>query len=130
MTDELITPETFQLAKEIGFDEHICRCGGFPDCICNHDELLPTQSLLRKWLREEYSLHVEVKPWKSKEDVAIWFAQVFTLKFFNVSFNSFEYVTMFSRGETYEEALELGLVEALKRIKSTNKPTDSKSDEN
>ena len=115
MTEQLITKETFELAKLKGFDEKICRCGGFPECICN--DPLPTQALIQKWLRDNHRLHVEVKPWKSKEDVPTWHAQVFTLMRFNMSFQSFEYVTMFSYGNEYEEALEKGIVSALNLLK-------------
>ena len=37
MTEQLITKKTFELAKLKGFDVYTCRCGGFPECICNHD---------------------------------------------------------------------------------------------
>jgi hypothetical protein len=121
MIEQLITKETFELAKLKGFDVYICRCGGFPDCICNHDNLLPTQAIVQKWLRDKHRLHVEVKPWKSEEDIPTWHAQVFTLKLFNVSFQSFEYVTMFSYGKEYEEALEKGIISALNCIKDNGR---------
>ena len=117
MIEQLITKETFELAKLKGFDVYDCRCGGFPECICNHDYLLPTQTVVHTWLRNKQQLHVEVKPWKSNEDIPVWHAQVFTLKRFNVSFQSFEYVTMFNYGKEYEEALEKGLVSALNLLK-------------
>ena len=117
MIEQLITKETFELAKLKGFDVYDCRCGGFPECICNHDFLLPTQTVLHTWLRKEKRLHVEVKPWKSKDDTVSWHSQVFTLLRFNMSFQSFEYVTMFCFGNEYEDAMEKGLVAALNLLK-------------
>ena len=67
MNEQLILLDTFKLAKERGFNIYICRCGGFPECICNHDELLPTQSLLQKWLREIHEIEVSVKVFYSPQ---------------------------------------------------------------
>jgi hypothetical protein len=138
MTDQLVTKETAILAKLKGFNGK-CFAGydvgitnplwlhtdGKFESLCYRDKstvnedciLVPTQALLQKWLRDEHSLHVEVKPWKSKEDIPVWHAQVFTLLRFNMSFQSFEYVTMFSYGKEYEEALEKGLISALNLLK-------------
>lgn len=115
MAEQLITKETFELAKLKGFDVKTCRCGGFPECICT--DPLPTQAVLHTWLRDEKRLHVDVKPWKSKDDTVSWHSQVFTLLRFNMSFQSFEYVTMFGFGKEYEEAMEKGLVSALNLLK-------------
>jgi hypothetical protein len=59
----------------------------------------PTQSLLQRWLREVYNINVEVCYWESDKK---WQSKIKT--YFTVS------VT------TYEEALEVGLQEALKLI--------------
>ena len=118
MKEELIRTETYTLAKEKGFDIHVCRCGGYPECIC--EDRLPTQSLLQKWLREKHRLHVKVEPGTSKDDTVNWHAQVFTLRRFNVTFRSFEYATMFVFADEYEECLEKGLISALNLIASVS----------
>jgi hypothetical protein len=138
MTDQLVTKETATLAKLKGFNG---KCfAGYDEGITNplwlHSDgkfeslsyrdkstvmencvLVPTQALLLKWLRDKKSLHVEIKPWKSKDDTVTWHSQVFTLTRFNVTFQSFEYVTMFCFAKEYEEALEKGLVAALNLLK-------------
>lgn len=126
MKDEIITFETAKLAKEKGFDE-ICEylwSGSgdeplFSEKIRNHNTGLnhnrewysqTTQSLLQKWLREEHNLHI------------------------GISVNQFGYGLMYSIINTkdckcvsdlkggvndkfsYEEALEAGLIAALKLI--------------
>jgi len=123
MKDEIVKLDTANLAREKGLDFELdlggnCTCyNKDKELVCYHvhfqypdrDEYVfaPTQSFLQKWLRDEHRLHIEVKPWKSKEDVPVWHAQVFTLTRFNVSFQSFEYV----------KALEKGLVLALNLLK-------------
>lgn len=59
---------------------------------------IPTQSLLQKWLREKYKIHIYVQP---------------TLSFDKWTLNHNFYQTY----NTYEETLEAGLIEALKLIK-------------
>lgn len=107
MEDQLISFETAKLAKEKGFNLWTSCKAHFPlylkgeieyrDFIRNIGEpLAPTQSLLQRWLREEFDYHASVrragKDWKTSID---------------------EYTTF----ETYEEALERGLQELLKLIK-------------
>ena len=130
MEDTYITFDTALLAKVKGFT--LNNVGSHPYNYYNDDGTegvigwghlhldsparLP-QSVLHKWLRDEQRLHVEVKPLKSNEDIPVWHAQVFTLKRFSMTFQSFEYVTMFSHGKEYEEAFEKGLVQALNLLK-------------
>jgi hypothetical protein len=95
MKEQLITFKTAKLAKEKGFDlnRHI------------NDECSPTQSLLQKWLRDKHNIHLTVT---------------------SISQESWQYhITKIgdSLGKNYiedfynyEEALELGLMEALKLI--------------
>ena len=107
MEDTLISFETAKIAKEKGFEfkvvwEYIL---GFKN---NHerDKYLPTQSLLAKWLREKHNIiilvlydgktfyyQIQRKEW---EDCIIQF---------DLTLN-----------QTYEEAYEIGLQEALKLI--------------
>lgn len=66
MEEQLISSETAKLAKDKGFNlKEPCTCGGFPNCICDAVRIdnyiyKPTQSLLQKWLREIYNIHIVV----------------------------------------------------------------------
>ena len=116
MKDELITLETFKLAKEKGFDLKICDCGGFPDCICDQDKIAPTQSLLQRWLREEYFIHAS-----SHCNHSGWFWDI--EKTNGTSLVVFELQdNMSGHFNTYEQALEAGLLEALKIVKDYENP--------
>ena len=135
MEEELITLQTAKLAKEKGFDvrcekayfetgRHILetiRDGEItfpykPPRILKRnygDEFTifiaeaPTQSLLQKWLREEYNIDVIVECDNNGDKfykVRVWE---------NGNYNLL-YLTLFKK---YEEALEAGLQEGLKLIK-------------
>ena len=58
LEDQRIELNTLELAREKGFKYEVCICGGYPECIC--DNIPPTQSLLQKWLRNIYKLHITV----------------------------------------------------------------------
>lgn len=103
MTEQLISPEALELAKQKGFDVYVCRCGGFPECICNHDNLLPTQSLVQKWLREVHGLIL-----------CVTFTNITGIKW---GYNIHGKNTIYT-GNSYEECLEAGLIEALGMLKS------------
>ena len=140
MKNELIKFETAKLAKEKGFDEecdyiweddielqklNYYNGGGSgvitnstlkddadtQDAICT----VPTQSLLQRWLREVYKINVSTDPvyqeTKKHIDTGIWFSNVETLTGRGLSHGGGDF-------KTYEEALEKGLQEALKLIKS------------
>ena len=114
MKDELISYETAQLAKEKGFkiktpyvfllnsDKIVPFKNHIREC------LAPTQSLLQRWLREKYNIHISVKATNTKTPN-----------------NSFE--VLVSRNNErdyfhygyfdYENSLEGGLLNALKLIK-------------
>ena len=98
MTDQLISFETLELAMSKGFIWY------------DHKRRrMPTQSLLQKWLREKHNLIVE--PIGSVVD------KTFGIKIFYLG----KIATKLSiggpnYGNTYEEALEAGLIEALKLI--------------
>ena len=131
MEEELISFETAKLAKEKGFniptrnfyadksweDEQVYNCGsvGYPeftnDMGANHGfgdiTLIPIQSVLQKWLREVHNIHLVIKP-RFKGDL--------NNPIVDYSYNG-------EKGDrnnifypTYEEALEVGLQEALKLI--------------
>jgi len=123
MNEELITFETAKLAKEKEFD-WTSKCyhsdGSFQDreylqnynhsVFIDKDEYLisaPTQSLLQKWLREVHNIHVfpVIEPLGRKYRGST----VYNEKKDNYIESNFYY-------NSYEEALEIGLQEALKLI--------------
>lgn len=73
----------------------------------------PTQSLLQKWLREEYNLHIYVVP--NGNNLGWRIANLRDIKVDKLVYDIKEEFqdTLFN---TYEEALEVGLQEALKLI--------------
>lgn len=109
MIEKLVSFETGKLAREKGFDVHICRCGGFPDCICDGTDINPTQSLLQKWLRDTRNIQVYCfSTTKNGEG-----------KYRDYVVHVNENILNDSRDEeyqTYEEALEAGLQFALEMI--------------
>ena len=136
MEEELITLQTAKLAKEKGFDvrcekayfetgRHILetiRDGEItfpykPPRILKRnygDEFTifiaeaPTQSLLQKWLREEYNIIVLV----DYEGIDGYY-----YKFYSYKEGNKNYDASYKNYNTYEEALEVGLQEGLKLIK-------------
>jgi uncharacterized protein Veg len=144
MTDQLISFETAKLAKEKGIhtidapylyryinDANYNEIFPAPnkskrasyvylDIIMNNlhkyednDILTPTQSLLQKWLREKYDIHIIVKPvtWTHKPNGG--YTVTYTYSLMKVLTDTLK------RNENYgiyEEALEIGLQEALKLI--------------
>ena len=131
MEDTRITFETAKLAKEKGFYQEPNRLkipyynykgefkGDVKDWLRkylrNEDTSdvesvsAPTQSLLAKWLREEYNIHVT--------------SQIGNLDFINTYHYEIRYIDknkfmckVNGNFKTYEEALEIGLQKALKLI--------------
>jgi hypothetical protein len=116
MKDELVKYEVAKLAKEKGFNE-LCNCYITEE---NTYELIqpkyynnsegnliscPTQSLLQRWLRENHGVHLQV---------IFGIGRMFhcAIDYMNVRIR--EYSTI---SDTYEKALEAGLLQALKDIK-------------
>ena len=140
MEEVLVQFETAKLAKDKGYnitnifsyDENtglmLPKDPAYPGWHCYALEGVcpaPTQSLLQKWLREKYKLevHVSFNPdweWNDKDEclcvnkgyrvdwgfVGIW-----------KKYETESYPLEKSNISTYEEALEVGLQEALKLIK-------------
>lgn len=122
MKEQLVSLQTAKLAKEKGLKLNYCRELFYPDPDkegeyvtneCSHDwEFIedkdwysrPTQALLQKWLREVHNLIVIIDwgPLSEKYSYEIYH---------NGKDYGVEYVNV-----TYEEALEEGLIEALKLI--------------
>ena len=118
MKEQLITFETAKLAKEKGFDSKYTEdydTLGFVQqrgILESHNlerVSAPTQSLLQKWLREVHNIYVLIEI----HDSAKWFYFQITYK----TNEGVEYTVPSSFYNTYEEALEVGLQEALKLIK-------------
>ena len=137
MKDKLISFETAKLAKEKGFNfttnevyniKRNIKLGlAMPcDSIASWQERVnlklvykppvsvPTQSLLQKWLREKHNLHVWVTYHYPKNQTG--YTRLFNVKYV--------YVLMFKsnnkrRYNSYEDALETGLQEALKLIEKS-----------
>jgi hypothetical protein len=126
MQEELVSFETAKLAKEKGFilshplylyDENgkiinlkksfdLARQTFILD---SKTTLAPTQSLLQKWLREVYNTHLMVEPFYNEQKVLVYGLDIITERI--------EEETIVEKGfKTYEEALEVGLQEALKLI--------------
>ena len=128
MSEQRISFETAKLAKEIGFilnyptacytddgqlwiSENLLseRITGKPKPLLIFNA--PTQSLLQKWLREKHNIHIEIdldtddrfyilKPYKYVVDI----------------YQDVDHKFIKELIDSYEEALEIGLQEALKLI--------------
>ena len=122
MIEELVTLETAKLLKEKGFNEY-CKNVIDVDSILRetlyrtNDNLpkqcfsLPTQSIAQKWLRETKKLHITIYNSASGYTYDISKADMGTVLY------------CFPEGpndggnwDTYEEALETGIIKALKLI--------------
>jgi hypothetical protein len=78
----------------------------------------PTQSLLQKWLREKHKLFVWVEPDEiNKKSMCTYFIQSMDESIVINEFSEPRFKTWIMANKTYEEALEKGLLEALKLIK-------------
>ena len=130
MEDTRVTFETAKLAKEKGFDA-LCYdafnsignlySNGWCEYLYDNkveipfrsgvlesqDILAPTQSLLTKWLREEYNIIVLV----DYEGIDGYY-----YKFYSYKEGNKNYDASYKNYNTYEEALEAGLQVALKLI--------------
>lgn len=125
MKEQYISLETAKIAKEKGFDWPCIFAYDKLDMLC-HDltdlfkgvnynsswmmKSAPAQFFLQKWLRERHGIHIAIRR-------LIWHGQV--------EYNDFVYpsgsdkhtdTTLGNEWETYEEALENALQEALKLI--------------
>jgi hypothetical protein len=145
MKDELISFSTAKLAKEKGFDIPTINCynvdnrllefipvikGGIKDAVLHGGDILfddwnnngkesksaPTQSLLQKWLREKHKINVESNYLPNIPGYRCLFVPMTDkisakekYKLFSKYYGTINY-------DTYEEALEAGLQEALKLI--------------
>lgn len=109
MEDQLISHETAVLAIKVGIEKDIWieydEIQGTTDSFESiHHQI--TQSLLQRWLREEHNIHINCM-FSNREDINGYFYGIIESK-------ESEDCKVY---ETYEEALEVGLQEALKLIK-------------
>ena len=122
MQEELITFETARLAKEKGFNSIKCVSytleGDICDKPCYNLEgdgkyliSAPSQSLLQRWLREKHNILVEPS-WEGTHEIYSINYRIIILG--NTIYKDFR--GCFD-GQSYEQALEVGLQEALKLIK-------------
>lgn len=117
MRKQLISFETVRLSKEKGCTLEKCTCGGYLDCICEDKRI--TQSLLQKWLRKKYNIHANPIP-NFQTD---WGQYHLGIVFKN---NKSQVDMMILEDEdgrnklfdSYEQALEKGLIAALKLIEN------------
>jgi len=131
MKEQLINFETAKLAKEVGFDNGCYHLHGEYDGyvgIHNIDNFnrsndkkqysAPTQSLLQKWLREEHNIQVFMKPfYDSKEKKTTFACDI-------IEIVRSGRVKKSHRCDTYEDALEEGLVNGLNLVKELNELKD------
>lgn len=108
-TAKLITKNDFDVLCEYGYGQ--CNDGTDSDPFVLNDIVktypAPTQSLLQKWLREKYHIAVEVAQMGIENFFPMnWILEIGGLKG----------IRMHKKYKTYEEALEVGLYEALKYI--------------
>ena len=121
MKEQLISFETAKLAKEKGFNipclfgygkkeelKTYNKADDFNSYVGTYTQIsAPTQSLLQKWLREAHDLYVYCIP--NINVLGVWH---YVVEFKNKASNEIS-----QHYDTYEEALEKGLQEALKLIK-------------
>ena len=104
MKEEIISLETAKLANEKGFNYP-----GFMMFDMMGNINLPTQPLLQRWLREVYNIHINVM-----NQVDHWELMITRRNPYSGSLGLSELESRCF--ETYEETLEIGLLEVLKLI--------------
>ena len=112
MTEELITLETAKLLKEKGFQQRKYLINVSTLHHCYKYLSVPPQSVAQKWLRETKNLHIEIYRNACGYGYAI-------VKANNGTWMEDDDAKGTNDGgnwDTYEEALEAGIFEALKLI--------------
>lgn len=139
MYEEAIKLETAKLASKKGFnirqiqyfdskdelveiyscycdarDVNICSCGAQESYDAGGNATqAPSQALLQKWLREIHNIHITM----NISNIGNYYAQVY--EFIPENKNNiffFKSQNVFEKMNSYEEAMEVGLLEALKLI--------------
>lgn len=123
MEDKLVSFEAAKLAKNNNFpymdygygysDDGLLVDPMFTTVICK----APTQTSLQKWLREVHNIHIMIN---YKPNKKMWDAMAYSLllsgKEFTNEYFIWKNLDNLDDYNTYEEALENGLIEALKII--------------
>jgi hypothetical protein len=138
MKEELVTLETALLAKEKGFDWNVVnfynsnnQISTGPEYMSERDAIhnwntggtyptrddeviasAPTQSLLQKWLRDVHNIGVTVG---IDDSGALWGYTIFPIDEEKSSYQGYPFINEIIY-DTYEETLEVGLLEALNLI--------------
>ncbi len=123
MTEELVTLETAKLLKEKGFNEYCKNVIDIDNILREtlyrtNDNLpkqcfsLPTQSLAQKWLRETKNLHITIYNSACGYGYEISKADNGT----HIASSTYKGTNDGGEWDTYEEALDNGIQEALKLI--------------
>ena len=120
MTDQLVSFETAKLAQEKGFEQSQPAIQYTEDCNHNTGDrgqfikharyTCVTQSLLQKWLREVHKIHI---------GLILWGNGTWDYTIIDISANECirECSPFTTKGfKTFEDALEQGLIEALKLL--------------
>ena len=132
MKEELISFETAKLAKEVGFECSVSsyykngklKHKRFSTNVNGKEEqaiwdifgfeiiAAPAQSLLQRWLREKYKLHIHI----ADLGLCMWSFMITELSVDGTQSKGGDLGK--KNYNTYEQALEAGLLEALKLIKT------------
>ena len=109
MTEELVTLETAKLLKEKGFLQRKYFINVSTLHNCYKYLSVPPQSVVQRWLRETKDLHIEISYMYEN----YWTYDILTIPRHDLIGLSDRPIIRYN---TYEEALEAGLQEALKLI--------------
>lgn len=124
ITEQRISFDTAKLAKKAGVNVETNKFYTHRGTLCESVECdnqnayygsysAVTQSLLQKWFREKYNIHVTIAPEKfDSSNTCIYKWYIFNRRNASVKLDSYGIVG------TYEETLEEGLQQAFKYIKS------------
>lgn len=124
MEEQLIIFKTAKLAKKKGYINHDCKQYDIKGLSAikgyvNNPTAAPTQSLLQKWLREVHNIYVESYHDLTSDGTKIQFYTSWGFlqqKDKNRNKNVNGWYDEYNDWKTYEEALEVGLIEGLKLI--------------
>lgn len=109
MTEELVTLETAKLLKEKGFLQRKYFINVSTLHNCYKYLSVPPQSVVQRWLRETKDLHIEISYMYEN----YWIYDILTIPRHDLIGLSDRPIVRYN---TYEEALEAGIQEALKLI--------------
>ena len=112
MTEELVTLETAKMLKEKGFSQRIYLINVSTLHNCYKYLSVPPQSVAQRWLRETKNIHICVYNCACGYGYEISKADNGT----HIASSTYKGTNDGGEWDTYEEALEAGLVECLKLI--------------